>query len=153
MLGECIRLCPPDLWRAGKQPRATWRIAYHALFYTHLYLMPTSNDFEPWERGCWHGPVLWEDEEEDTPPVETPYEPSDLMEYLQLIDQNLEGWIAALDLDASESGFDWYPIPKLDHVLVCLRHLGIHTGQMQELLYAQGVEPRWVGQGKTSFRG
>jgi hypothetical protein len=52
--------------------------------------------------------------------------------------------LAAIDFDAESSGFHWYSIPKLDHILLNLRHLGIHVGQLQERLYAEGVELEWI---------
>lgn len=145
MLRECIERCPDDAWSAGEHPRTFWRIAYHTLFYTHFYMMPSHTEFTPWARHQPQGVILWDDDEDGIPPVETTYSPQDLLEYLAEIEQNLSGWVDALDLGAAESGFPWYPIPKLDHQLVNIRHLGIHVGQLQELLYARGVDLEWVG--------
>jgi hypothetical protein len=50
----------------------------------------------------------------------------------------------AIDLEAETSGFHWYNIAKLDHILLNLRHLGIHVGQLQELLYADGIDLDWI---------
>lgn len=147
MLRQCISICPDESWVAGEHPRSFWRIAYHAVFYTHFYLMPDHESFLPWERHCWHGRILWDDDEDGLPPAEHPYTQADLLEYVDIALDNVAGWVAALDLDASESGFPWYPMSKLEHQLVNIRHLGIHVGQLQELLYARGLEPRWVGRG------
>lgn len=146
MLRQCIRDCPADLWAAGKHPRTTWRIAYHTLFYTHLYLMPTLADFVPWERHEQQAVVLWDGDESGNPPHETTYTQGDLLEYLDFIEGNLDAWLAAIDLDAPESGFHWYPIPKLDHQLLNLRHLGGHVGQLSERLMTLGDvgEVDWV---------
>jgi hypothetical protein len=67
-----------------------------------------------------------------------------LLEYVGLLKENTQGWLSEMDLDSPESGFSWYPMPKLEHQLVNLRHLGIHIGQLQERLMAAGIEPRWV---------
>jgi len=150
MLEECIRLCPADAWRAGEHPRAFWRIAYHALHFTHLYLMPTADDFRPWSKAVWHGPILWHDDERGDPPRGEALDPADLLEYAAWVRSNLREWIDALDLDSEESGFPWYPVSKLEHQLVNLRHLGTHIGQLQERLYALGLDPRWRGRGETS---
>jgi len=147
MLRDCIEKCPNDLWIAGKHPRAFWRIAYHAVFYSHLYLMTGVEAFQPWDKHCPHGRILWDDDEEGDPPTECPFTQSDLVEYVQLVVQNLDLWLDAIDLDSTESGFPWYPIPKLDHQIVNIRHIGVHVGQLQELLYAHDIDTRWVGRG------
>ena len=147
MLRECITLCPDDLWTAGKHPRAFWRIAYHALFYCHYYAMPDHETFTPWDRHLDHGVVLWDDDEQGLPPTEHPYSQADLVGYLDWINDQIPAWLKAVDLDSNDSGFPWYPVPKLEHLLVNLRHVGVHIGQLQELLYARGLEPRWKGAG------
>jgi hypothetical protein len=41
MLRAAIRRCPDDLWTgSGGHANPFWRIAYHTLFYAHLYLQP-----------------------------------------------------------------------------------------------------------------
>jgi hypothetical protein len=49
MLREAIQICPPDLWISDQYTNPFWRVAYHALFYTHFYLQPSESDFVPWE--------------------------------------------------------------------------------------------------------
>ena len=49
MLKQAIEQCPEDLWSGGGNPVAFWRVAYHALFFTHLYLQPDLESFRPWE--------------------------------------------------------------------------------------------------------
>lgn len=147
MLILCVEKCPDELWTAGSHPRAYWRIAYHALFYTHFYLMPNSESFTPWEKHVDHGRILWEDPQTGPPPIEHPYIPADLVAYAHHILENLDAWLAAIDLTSPESGFAWYPISKLEHQLVNIRHLGVHVGQLQERLYEVGIDPGWVGRG------
>ena len=50
MLNQAIVQCPEDLWVDTKFTNQFWQIAYHALFYTHLYLQPSEDDFIPWEK-------------------------------------------------------------------------------------------------------
>jgi hypothetical protein len=145
MLRSCIELCPDDLWIEGEHPRTFWRIVYHAIQGTHHYLMPTTGDYQPWERGVWHGFILWDDDEDGMPPVEHPYTQADLLDYLAILEANVEPWVKILDLESPESGFEWYPIPKIDHQIVNIRHLGVHIGQLQERLYTRGIEPIWAG--------
>jgi len=144
MLRECVENCPPTAWTAGDHPRTFWRIAYHALFYTHLYAMKDYESFKPWERDVPHARVLWLDDEEGVPPTETAYEPSDLLEYCGWIEERLGGWLDEVDFAAETSGFDWYKIPKLDHQILSVRHLATHVGQLQERLFTLGIDLAWV---------
>lgn len=38
MLAECVQKCADDLWTSRGYPRTFWRIAFHAAYFTHLYL-------------------------------------------------------------------------------------------------------------------
>ncbi len=135
MLRQTIADVPEVTWLAGRHPRNFWRIAYHALFYTHLYAMPTEHDFVAWTK---HSDCtdLW-----DEPEVKEPYTQSEVLEYLDFIDAHIGDWVQALDLDSQESGFSWYPdLQKLDHQMVNLRHLAGHAGQLAELAMNGGVD-------------
>lgn len=135
MLRQTITDCSEETWLSGTHPRTYWRIAYHALFYTHLYAMQTEHDFVAWEkqREC---ADLWGE-----PPVLPPYTQSEVIEYLDFIDSNIETWVDNLDLNANDSGFHWYdPIEKLDHQLLNVRHLAGHVGQLSELAMQAGLE-------------
>lgn len=146
MVRQCIEVCPDDVWAAATEhPRTFWRIAYHGLFYTHFYCMPDHESFTPWAKHVPHAVILWDDDEDGVPPEETTYSQADLLEYVDYISANIGGWVEVLDLESEQSGFPWYKIPKLDHQLVNLRHLGIHLGQLQERLFAVGIDTDWVG--------
>lgn len=145
MLREAIEKCPNDLWLSGEHPRNTWRIAYHVVFYTHLYLQISEEAFRPWEKHRPLARVTWE--EEEPVPVDPAYSKAELLEYLDLVDRNVDAWVDAIDLDSAESGFDWYDLPKLEHQLLNIRHLGVHVGQLQELLMARGLDLDWISTG------
>jgi hypothetical protein len=136
-----------DLWEAtlDKPPRTFWRVAYHAAFYTHFYLSQSYSDFEAWDRHVDHAIMTFTEDGGQLPPEGTLYSPSDLLEYIDLLSEKMDRIVESLDLGSQESGFPWYPdFPKLDHVLLTLRHLGVHVGQLQELLLARAIEPDWV---------
>jgi hypothetical protein len=143
MLRQAVEKCPEDLWLAGTHPRNTWRIAYHALYYTHLYLQTREEAFVPWAKHREHVPALWDDELE-SPPVVPPYSKADILEYLELVDAGVDGWVEALDLASQDPGFWWYKIPKLDHQILNVRHLGGHVGQIWELVFSRGIDLDWV---------
>jgi len=140
MLLQCVERCPETLWESGGPERPFWRIAYHAAFYTHLYLMPTEHDFVAWEKHFDNAASLWG---KDNTPVDA-YAKADLVAYIQSVSDAVGERLDAIDLEAETSGFHWYNIAKLDHILLNLRHLGIHVGQLQELLYAEGVDLDWI---------
>lgn len=142
MLRDAIERCPEDVWMAGTHPRNTWRIAYHAVFYTHLYLMKTEVEFQPWVDHRNHVPALWIDE--DGPPVEEPYSKAEVLTYLEMVDSCVNGWVDAMDLESPTSGFSWYSIPKLDHQLLNIRHLQGHVGQLSELVMQAGHDLDWI---------
>lgn len=142
MMRQCIEACPDDVWLEGTHPRNFWRIAYHGIFYTHLYLQTHEGAFVPWAKQRDTVRVLWDDEE--PVPVEPAYSKAELIEYLELVDRGVDGWVDGLDLDSKDPGFSWYSIPKLDHQILNVRHLGGHVGQLSELLMARGIDVDWI---------
>lgn len=146
MLRETITLCPDALWTAGEPLRPFWRIAYHALYYTHLYLQPNEAAFQPWDkhRSNWH---RLEENPEVKPKPRAAYTQTEMLEYWSLCDQKVDTWLDQLDLNAPECGFAWYSMPKLEHQLMNIRHLQQHTGQLAELLNQINVDTDWVGKG------
>ncbi|HMS55303.1 MAG TPA: DinB family protein [Fimbriimonadaceae bacterium] len=140
MLRQCIDACPEDVWVSGKHPRTYWRIAYHAIFYTHLYLADDLESFVAWEKHRDKIPALWGD-----PDVEPPYSREETLAYLDFVDANVASWVQAIDIERKTSGFDWYKMSKFEHQLVNIRHLGGHMGQLSEILMAHGADVDWVG--------
>ena len=148
MLKIAIERCPDDLWIARDHPRSFWRIAFHVLFYTHLYLQTEEAVFIPWEKDRDDNANLWEDPwQVGTGPV--PYTKQEILEYWNYCDSIVDQQIDKINLDSPSSGFDWYPIPKFEHQLVNLRHIQGHVGQLSELLMAIGIDTDWVGSVKN----
>jgi hypothetical protein len=159
MLRDCIVKCPDDLWAAGSQPvpttdertqqeregRTFWRIAYHALYFTHLYAMPREEEFVPWEKHQEQAMDIWIGPDEPIPPKETTFTQAEVLEYLDWIVTQIDGWVDAVDLSSQESGFHWYKdFPKLDHQILNIRHIGTHVGQLSERLMEAGIDTDWV---------
>jgi hypothetical protein len=151
MLREAIEQCPDDLWFDDEPLNAFWQIAYHTLYFTHLYLQPDVDAFRPWtghqsevqhEDGIGGPP----DPESALPLTPSPYSRSEVLSYLGVCEAMVDDAVDALDLHSEESGFSWYPIPKLEHQLVNLRHLQHHTAQLADRLRtAAGLGVRWAG--------
>jgi len=47
MLKQAVERCPDDLWTAPGEPSPFWQVAYHTLFFTHLYLQQDEKAFGP----------------------------------------------------------------------------------------------------------
>jgi len=151
MLAECVEKCPEGMWLEGEHPRTFWRIAFHAAFFTHLYLGQDEAAFQPWPgriEGIHHR--LWH-EPEDLAPYGLPegaeiYRMGEILDYIRFVDELVDGVVDQLNLDSDETGFSWYPnMSKLSHQLMNLRHTQGHVGQLSELLMARGIDTDWVG--------
>jgi hypothetical protein len=69
-----------------------------------------------------------------------------VLRYWEIVDAMVDETIDGHDLERDESGFPWYPIPKVEHQFVNLRHIQHHTAQLADRVRAatdQGI--RWVG--------
>jgi len=151
MLRQSIEQCSEDLWYSDEPTNAFWQVAYHAVFFTHLYLGPRSATFRPWERhqgGVQHpdGIAGRSDPTSALPLIPSPYSKADVLAYWEVCDKMVDPAVDALDLQSQDSGFSWYPIPKLEHQIVNIRHIQHHTAQLADRLRASaGIGIRWVG--------
>jgi hypothetical protein len=165
MLKQVIGKCPAELWLAGEAPAVFpdegsdqaasgvgrpsyfWQVAYHALFYAHLYLQPAESDFVPWpkHRTNVHFLSLSETVAAALPGALEPYTQAELMEYAEFCQQQLNDVLPRLDFDGP-SGFPWLPFTKLELQFYSLRHLQGHAGELSERLLANaGIEIDWIG--------
>jgi hypothetical protein len=138
MLKQAICKCPESLWNNEDAKNKFWHTAYHALFYTHLYLQETEKEFIPWVKHRdlhqFLGPLPWPPH--DKPKIGEPYNRDEILEYLALCQEEVDKQITSLKLDA-ESGFRWLPFNKLELQLYNIRHIQHHTGQLYDRLGAQ----------------
>jgi len=151
MVREAVERCPDDLWLNGQHRNAFWQIAYHVLFYTHLYLHSGLSAFRPWEGH--QSAVQYQDGIPRNPKpgsalplMPEPYTRSQALAYWDVCDRMVDGAVDALDLNSPESGFPWYVMSKLDQQQVNLRHLQHHAGQLADRLRgALDIGIKWVG--------
>ena len=149
MLRQCVGLCPDDMWTAGIHPRPYWRIAFHTVYFTHLYLGQTDSDYVPWPGRRMDFPELWEKpwslepyEMPEGAPVSSKQE---ILDYIAYVDGIVDPTVDDLDLDTPESGFWWYKnISKLSHQILNIRHIAGHVGQLSELLMARDIDIEWM---------
>ena len=139
MLRGAIEACPDDLWVGGVPPRSFWRLAYHTLYFTEFYLQVKMEDFKKWEL---HRDEAESDEEHERLDAK-PYTQRELLDYWDIVDSRIDSLIDKIDLTSNDSGFSWYKIPKLDHVILNLRHVQEHSGQLRDRLMEAGIDQRW----------
>lgn len=142
MLRQAISKCPDSLWDAPEYKNAFWRVAYHALFFTHLYLQASLDDFAPWVKHKEDYEAL----ARQLPQDGEPYTKGEILEYCEVCGEQVEERVASLEPDAP-SGFHWLPFSKLELQFYNIRHLQQHTGELGERLGARGdIKVGWVAQ-------
>lgn len=147
MLQQAIEKCPDALWNQADDNAKFWHIAYHGLFYTHLYLHTTAAAFKPWTKHRaeyeFMGPIPWQGGR--LPQIGEPYQKAELLDFMALCRQSIDATVPTLDL-AAPSGFDWLPMTKFELQLYSIRHLQQHTGELMERLGSRaGIAVDWVG--------
>jgi hypothetical protein len=136
MLREAIERCPPEEWLSTAHKNRFWQVAYHALFFAHLYLQRDEAAFKRWEKH------RGDDDGTDG----EPYSQAEVLEYCNFCDRLVDDAVDALDLDRAESGFHWYRMSKLEHQFVNIRHIQHHAAQLiDRVRSAADVGVRWVG--------
>ena len=135
MLREAVDRCPDEEWLSRDHKNAFWQIAYHVLYFTHLYLQADEAAFDRWTQ---HRGV-------DDGTSAEPYTKAQVLEYWNFVDRMVDGAVDALDLENPESGFWWYKMSKLEHQLVNLRHVQHHAAQLADRLRsAADIGINWV---------
>ena len=151
MFGEAVDKCTDALWDDQSYSNRFWHIAYHALFFTHLYLQESDKAFVPWSKHRDEyeslGPLPWPPHRE--PNIGEPYTKEDILEYLGVCRNEVEAKVSALDLEA-ESGFHWLPFSKLELEFYNIRHLQHHTGQLVDRLRTkEAIGVGWAKSGDS----
>ena len=131
MMQQAIAQCPDALWLSGTGHDAPyWRIAFHSLFYTHFYLQKDRHSLVRWSK---HRGQL---QDISGPPtaLEDVYTRAEAMEYLEFCRAMIDQCVDAMDLNASDCGFPWYNLGKLEHQINNIRHLQHHAAQLGDRL-------------------
>jgi len=113
MLRQGIEQCPEALWFRARPADAVWQIAYHTLYFAHLYLQPSGADFRPWEG---HQADVQNPDgiagpphpESPLPVIPEPYTREQVLSYWRFCDGMVDDALERLDLLSPESGFHWY---------------------------------------------
>jgi hypothetical protein len=145
MLKDTINKCPDNLWNNSEHENSYWRIVYHALFYTSLYLSKSINTFTPWKNHKDNYECLGSLTFDKKPVViNSSYSKEEMIEYLESIFDNCESFVNSTSLE-DESGFPWLPMTKGELHLYNIRHIQHHAGQLIERLHNAGIKGiNWV---------
>ncbi len=136
MFRQAVEKCPLDIWYDQNAKFKIWSKAYHVVFFVHFYLQDSEKDFVQWEK-------------HHDPDGDIPFTKEEVLEYLTFAKKQVIERIRVTDLEAP-SGFDWYPVNKLELQFINIRHIQQHTGELYETLgMRENAELSWVGYSKT----
>jgi hypothetical protein len=140
MLKQAIERCPEAMWNVAEEKNKFWLVAYHALFYIHLYLQKNIADFKPWSK---HQDGAQRPGAMPEKPFAV-YTKEEMLDYLAVCQAEVAEQTASLDLEAP-SGFEWLPFNKLELQFYNIRHLQQHIGELFERLGIKAaIELDWV---------
>jgi hypothetical protein len=146
-LRQAVEKCPEALWDdVGTHPVPFWRVAYHTLFFAHFYLQKNSRAFTPWHRHRKGADNLGGGKRR--PKACPAYSREEILEYWRLCDGMVDEKIEAMDLSAAKCGFWWYPMSKLEHQIVNIRHIQHHAAILSHRLRTEAATAvEWIGAG------
>lgn len=146
MLHAAIEACPEDLWDRKPDHNRFWVLAYHTLFFTHLYLSPSEEAFEPWDHQVEghraYGKADLGDWTKLAP--EDVFSKADVLAYCDYVNGRVPELVEATPFDAP-SGFYWLKFSKGEAHLYNLRHIQHHAGQLMDRLRQDAnIGSKWV---------
>jgi hypothetical protein len=147
MLQQVVTRCPAEMWDDECDKNRFWRVAYHALFFTHLYLHESGETFAAWDMHHEDYEMLgrrpWPPH--DLPIIGEPYTREEVLAFLQVCWDLVDELVPRLHLEGA-SGFSWLPHNKLELQFYNLRHLQQHTGELMERLGSRAqIDVDWIG--------
>ena len=140
MLKQSILACPETLWDRPDDRTTFSQIAYHTLFFTHLYLQESEQAFRPWSG---HRDAYRFEADVRTQPAESAPKAT-VLAYLAFCQRHVGEHVSTMALDAA-SGFEWLPFTKFEVQLYSIRHIQQHVGELMERLGARANYIDWVG--------
>ncbi|HEX2621860.1 MAG TPA: DinB family protein [Phototrophicaceae bacterium] len=142
-LADTVSACPDELWRASlwqtpdTKPEFSqfWYVAYHTLFWLHLYLTGAEEGFVP------PPPFTLIEQDDDGPLPERVYTKAELQAYLIEGRKKCQATIEALTDETAQRHcqFGWGECSFLELLIYNLRHVHGHASQLNMLLGQQGI--------------
>jgi hypothetical protein len=132
MLRQAVVKCPPEEWDNAQDKDRFWFVAYHTLYYAHLYLRAQNKGYGRWEvRQHSHQGI--------------PFSKEEILKRLASVEWDVAEQIPLMDLEG-KSGYAWMPTNKLELQLDNLRHIQQHTGELYQRLSTRNVKLPWVSE-------
>jgi hypothetical protein len=142
-LETTISACPDSLWSAAlwqtpdtrPERGQFWYVAYHTLFWLHLYLTGTEDGFLP------PPPFTLIEQDEHGPFPERPYTKAELLHYLDEGREKCKTTIESLTEDGARRlcSFGWGEVSFHELLIYNFRHVHGHTSQLNMLLGQNGI--------------
>jgi len=150
MFEDAVTHCPESLWQEPNYKNRFWHIAFHTMFWTHMYLNDSEHTFEKWEKHIkdyqWLNFRSKNYGEEDVI-----YSKEDVLSYLNFCKTCMAEHLPTLNFEDT-GGFSWLPVTKLELHIYNIRHIQHHTSQLTDRLKEVENTPiKWVGHSKTSL--
>ena len=139
MLKQTVTQCPESIWNVANDKNRFWQVAYHALFFTHLYLGESEEAFIPWNKH--------REGYEDFPAPENgePYDKDTILAYLAFCEQQVKERVPQLDMEAV-AAFHRRQRSTLELQIYSIRHIMQHVGELMERLGTRvDAQIDWVG--------
>jgi hypothetical protein len=146
MLRSTIETCPDALWDREDDHNAFWVLAYHTLYFAHLYLSVSEEAFIPFEREVSGRPGYGRTDLGDWAELQLgdTYSKADVLAYCDHVDGLVVDLVGSAPFDAA-SGFHWLPFSRGEAHLYNLRHIQHHAGQLAERLrQVAGEGTQWA---------
>ncbi|HEX6291911.1 MAG TPA: DinB family protein [Herpetosiphonaceae bacterium] len=140
MLKQSILACPETLWHRPDDRNTFSQVAYHALFFTHLYLQESEQAFRVWSG---HRDAYRFEDDVRTQPAESATKAT-VLAYLAFCQRQVVENVSTMEL-AAASGFDWLPFTTFEVQLYSIRHIQQHVGELMERLGTRASAIDWVG--------
>jgi len=146
MLRSTIDACPDELWTREEDKNPTWALAYHTVYFAHLYLSPSLEEFIPFERKVEGRDGFGRTDLDDWSRLSPSdvYSKTDVLTYSDHVDGKVEELVASKPFGA-ESGFHWLKFSRAEAHLYNLRHIQHHAGQLAERLrQVADLGSKWI---------
>ena len=149
MLRKAVETCSDDLWDGSVGRHPFWLIAYHAMYYTDLYLVGNLESFERPEFGRENEQYMGK---LPFPPHDTiepgePYTKEQLLNFETRCRQRVDEVIPAETPEslAAPVDLEWIPFSRFELHLYNIRHIQHHVAQLSlELKFQTGTGVDWI---------
>lgn len=130
MLKQAIVKCPPQVWDDLQDKDKFWFIAYHALYYAHVYLKTPGRDYVRWKKPKYDNPGVL---------ITKPQ----VLEHLAQVERDVVEHVSHMDLGGS-SGYAGFLPNKLELQIYNIRHIQQHAGELYQRLSKHNVRLSWA---------